>query len=452
MIMSTTVQRVASCWRRAGAKALVSAVGPGMGIFVLALIVRLGYVAADLPVPAQDTSDYDEIAANLLAGEGFVARGNWYGYALRSWRAPFYPFFLAAVYGIWGHSHLAVRLLQSLVGAGAAVLVYRLALLAVPRAALLAGVLAALYGPLAVSATEVMTETWYTFWSLLSVLLLWPVSTAPASAPHHGPHAHSPARAILGGAVLGLAALTRPVGLLLWPALALTAWSTAGMAGLRRALTVGAATLCVLAPWTARNYHVHHALVPIATHGGFIIARSNADAPAWRQEHGWGIRPSVFARTPSEVERDRIWLRQGLDWIRSHPKAYLGLAAERFMRLWYFLRPDYNFWFMLMLPFAVAGLWHLGGRRELRLIVIFLILSVLVFSLVLYGAARFRLPLEPLLLILSAGTVVDGWRRLGPRVMSTLLAAAIALNLLLDWQDEVVRLALVNLLEQGGLL
>lgn len=87
------------------------------GLFLIALSVRVIYVLQGYEVPPQDTLDYDEIALNLLRGDGFVARENWFGFELRSWRAPFYPFFLALVYGIFGYHHLAVRLVQCVVGA-----------------------------------------------------------------------------------------------------------------------------------------------------------------------------------------------------------------------------------------------------------------------------------------------------------------------------------------------
>ena len=65
--------------------------GLGIALFALAAAMRLGYASLGVEVPSQDTADYDEIAANLLAGEGFVARENWFGFDMRSWRAPLYP-------------------------------------------------------------------------------------------------------------------------------------------------------------------------------------------------------------------------------------------------------------------------------------------------------------------------------------------------------------------------
>ena len=80
-------------------------------LFGASLILRLLYIGAGIEVPPQDTPDYDEIAHNLLAGEGFVASSNWFGHELRAWRAPLYPLLLAAVYAVWD-SHVAVQVVQ----------------------------------------------------------------------------------------------------------------------------------------------------------------------------------------------------------------------------------------------------------------------------------------------------------------------------------------------------
>ena len=266
--------------------------GWGIAIFALAAAVRLGYASLGVEVPAQDTPDYDEIAANLLAGEGFVARENWFGHDMRSWRAPLYPGFLAAVYGLFGYSHPAVMVVQSLLGAGTAVLVFAIAGAIRPQAALTAGFAAALYMPLVASASEVMTETLFAF-LMLSALYL-SVST------RHTIDAARP-RLLTVGAAIGLAALTRPVALLLWPVEMLHSQFT-GRGRWRRCLWISLGVAATVAPWTARNYQVHSAFVPVSTHGGFVFARSNGPNPDWRQADGWRIEQRTFE---AHTERNR---------------------------------------------------------------------------------------------------------------------------------------------------
>ena len=395
-------------------------------LFAGAFCLRMVYVLLDYPVSEQDTADYDEIALNLLAGEGFVSRLNWFGYEMRSWRPPLYPFFLALIYGVYGYSHLAVKVVQALIGAGTVVLIWALARALSQRAALWAGGLALLYGPLVAISAEVMSETLFCF---CIVLASWLVVVAEGRRNH----------LLLAGAVVGLAALTRPVGLLWVPAFAVVAiWRLRGV-GVRQCLWVGAALLMVVLPWSARNWQVHGAWVPISTHGGFILARSNAFEPAWRQERGWGIAESFFHRMPSEIERDRHWYGQGRAFILEHPGYYLRLVGERFIRLWYFFRPDYNLWFMIVMPFALLGLhryWHSGSFAYLSS---FIACSTLVFSAVLYGSTRFRLPLEPLFIVFAAVYIDDAWQYWRRRRLMAVLGAVVFANLLIWWQQESLR-------------
>ena len=158
----------------------------------------MAYILLDYPVPAQDTADYDELALNLLAGEGFVSRLNWFDFEMRSWRPPLYPFFLAAVYGVWGYSHLAVKFVQALVGAGTVVLVWALARALCPRAAPVAGCLALVYGPLVAISAEVMSETLFCFCTALAA---WFSTVAEGRRKY----------LLFAGFAVGLAALTRPV-------------------------------------------------------------------------------------------------------------------------------------------------------------------------------------------------------------------------------------------------
>ncbi len=395
-------------------------------LFVAAFCVRMAYLLLDYPVPPQDTADYDEIALNLLAGEGFVSRLTWFGYEMRSWRPPFYPFFLALVYGVWGYSHLAVKVVQALIGAGTVVLVWALACTLCRRAALLAGGLALCYGPLVAIPAEVMSETFFCFWIALAA---WLLVVAEGRRNY----------LLLAGVVVGLAALTRPVGLLWGPAFAIvTVWRLRGV-GVRQCIWVGVAVLLVVLPWSARNWQVHGAWVPISTHGGFILARSNAFDPAWRQERGWGIAESFFHRFPSEIERDRHWYAQGKTFILENPGYYLRLVVERFIRMWYFFRPDYNLWFMILMPFALLGLRRYCFAGNFAYLGSFVVCSTLVFSAILYGSTRFRLPLEPFFILFGAAYISDAWHDWDRRRLLAILGVVVIANLLIWWQQEPLR-------------
>lgn len=395
-------------------------------LFVFACSLRLIHAALGVPVPLQDTPDYDELALNLLRGEGFVSHANWHGFAMYSWRPPFYSFFLAAVYGVWGHNHAAVQIIQTSIGAATVVLLWFVVRRFCAAAAWPAALLAAVYGPLIAISSEIMSECFFTFWVLLA---LWALGDEKRRRNYM----------IAGGVAIALAALTRPVGLLLLPAFAVAELYLRGRSAVQSVLWVAGVAALVIAPWTLRNYLVHGALVPISTHGGFIIARSNAAEPAWRQERGWGIDREVFERMPTEVERDRFWLRQGREFVAGNPGVYLRLVGERFLRFWYVFTPSYNFFFALLFPFFVAGFWRYGRDAMLVLPSAFIAISTFVFCAVLYGSTRFRLPLEPLFIAYAAAFLTDIWSRWSRRRFYLLVVTALCAHILVWWNEETLR-------------
>ena len=396
------------------------------GLFLMACCIRLGYVVLDVPVPPQDTADYDELALNVLQGVGYVSYENWYGFPMYSWRPPAYPLFLAAIYAVWGYSHAAVQVVQAVIGALSVVLLFLIVWRMYRSAAWPAAVVAALYEPLVSVCSEVMSECFFTFFILLA---LWAIRDDRQRWQMF----------VLSGVAIGFAALTRPVGLLILPAFVLAALCERGWTGWRGVAWVGLATIVVMLPWTVRNAAVHGAFVPVSTHGGFIVARSNALEPAWRQERGWGIDRAVFEAMPTEVERDRFWWKQGREFILSHPLAYGRLAFERLLRFLYFFRPSYNAAFAAVLPFALLGLWRYGRRPEFRVESAFIGISTLVFCMLLYGSTRFRLPLEPLLIGFAAVYLSDAWSRWSHSVWGSVVSGVLLLNLGLWLMGEQLR-------------
>ncbi|MBT3604345.1 MAG: hypothetical protein HN521_14910, partial [Candidatus Latescibacteria bacterium] len=254
---------------------------------------------------------------------------------------------------------------------------------------------------------------------------------------------------ILGGGAIGCAILTRPVGALLLVAWVIFAWIR--QENWRRVLGVCVVAVVVVLPWTVRNYYVHHTWPILSTQGGFIVARSNALNPDWKKEVGWDVSRPFLENMPSELDRDRYWWRQGMTFVVTHPSTYFRLVIERFIRLWYFFRPDYNFWWMLVLPVGIVGLWHSGFKGNYLFLLLFMGLSVVVFSCLLYGAARFRLPLEAVFLVfVGAGFryLINLW---GIQKAMRIGGCVVLFHLLVDWQDIWLRGALLAVLRDFGM-
>ena len=75
----------------------------------------------------------------------------------------------------------------------------------------------------------------------------------------------------------------------------------------------------------------------------------------------------------------------------------------------------------------------------------FIGISLFVFSFLLYGAARFRLPLEPFFIVFAASWIWFLIDRKGLRSTCLWVGGVAGLNLLVYWQDVVLRATLLDL-------
>lgn len=301
-----------------------------VAVVMLALAIRLGYLAlVQQPAPDQDAWEYDLIGRSLVAGKGFA--GVWDRPTVA--RAPLYPLFLAGTYAALGRDPDVVRVLQAIVGALTCAASGFLAARIFGAAALLpAALAAALWPALAVYPSLLLTETLAGAVLVLLVLVATVSPDQPATWR----------RWLLVGVLGGLAALLRaellPVAMLVVAAAALV-----HRVGARRVLGwVAAAALgvsVVVLPWTARNFLVSGAVIPVATglgtglwlgaHPGDITetpGRRRADLPEYMTIYGPLER--------DEVALDRALLRAGLAMVAAHPARYVVNAGKRLWRLW----------------------------------------------------------------------------------------------------------------------
>jgi 4-amino-4-deoxy-L-arabinose transferase-like glycosyltransferase len=227
---------------------------------VLIALVAFGLRSAfAFRVPAfvtKDSVEYVEPALSLVDGGQF---------ALAQRRTPVYPAVMAASIALFGRDLLAITFAQHLLGVGTALFTYGIGRLTFGRAAgLLAGLGAALSSPLLIYEHYLITESVFTFFLTLAILLMVV-----------GLKRERMAYLAFGGLALGLAALTRPVGQAVLVALPLAAlvvfrrWRPSIVAC---ALAGGCFALLVV-PWAIRNQVVYGTPAAAST-GRFLISRS----------------------------------------------------------------------------------------------------------------------------------------------------------------------------------
>jgi len=230
-----------------------------VAILLIVLVAFALRSAFAFRVPAfvtKDSIEYVEPALALVDGEPFI---------LAQRRTPVYPIFMGGAVALFGRDLLAITFAQHLLGIATAVFTYGIGRLTFGRAAgLLAGLAAALSGPLLIYEHYLITESVFTVLLTLAMLLLVA-----------GLRSERRAYFAAGGLALGLAALTRPVGQAVLVALPFAAlfvfrrWRPSIMAV---ALAAGCFALLVV-PWAIRN-QVIYGTAGAASTGRFLISRS----------------------------------------------------------------------------------------------------------------------------------------------------------------------------------
>jgi hypothetical protein len=117
-----------------------------------------------------------------------------------------------------------------------------------------------------------------------------------------------------------------------------------------------------------------------------------------------------------ETERNQYLVNQTLNFIRNNPLQVIKLTA---LKLLHFIYPFDGYWYQvsfgskynifwgIIMAFATIGI--LSGLRDKdlnKILLYFLLLAFLAGVIIFYGSPRFRLPLEPFLICLAAGTFV----------------------------------------------
>jgi 4-amino-4-deoxy-L-arabinose transferase-like glycosyltransferase len=142
---------------------------PLLTVFVLALVVRLinvGLLQGDNAFFAEsDAASYWATGAALAKGSEF-----WPTLSSMTERMPLYPLLLAGVRSTFGDAPRAAALIQAAIDAGTCTLIAALGTLISPLTGLIAGVLAALSATLVVFSSQILTDTLFLFF--FTVMLL----------------------------------------------------------------------------------------------------------------------------------------------------------------------------------------------------------------------------------------------------------------------------------------
>ncbi|MDP2726695.1 MAG: glycosyltransferase family 39 protein [Dehalococcoidia bacterium] len=398
------------------------------GVIILAMVVRLAGLFLVRGYHEPGLSDYEIIATSIRESGYFGFSYFGLPTAPSSFLPPVYPFFLAGVMAIFPNDAiLATRVIQSVVSSISVLVTFYLArdISRHNGVALISALLAALYPSFIAGALEVSTVT-------PEVLLVQLFALSMIRWLRNG----RSWVAGCAGLALGLLSLTRVPALLMAPLFSL--WMLRvrqdRLRGhLARDLTVFlAAIVLIISPWTARNFLVHQAFVPVSTNGGVNFWIGNNPAATGEFLDVREADPDLVSISMSltEVKRDSLFYEKAFSYIAENPKAWLQLAARKFIYFWWF-RPSVGssysdagqvfqagkvamaLGYAPVLALALFGLLRLNRERELVSLVGFIALPYMSTSILYFAATRHRSPVEPFLLVLASLAIVGSVRWAG---------------------------------------
>ena len=372
-------------------------------VAAFALRVFAAVIVPDQSVMLGDPVAYREVGKSLWAT----------GQMNALYFMPLYPA-LVAVFGPgWPQLLIDIALSTALVW-----LIYELtdAIFASKRAAVLAAAVAAVYPYFIFYSIVGLTETLFMV-LLLSAYLCWYRNAYIAASVF---------------SVLGI--LTRPVLdplaplLLLYFAIAIRGLSIKAAA---KYLAIYVGIYCVLmAPWWLHNYKAYQTFVRLNLGSGVALLSGNSPSnQSGGIDNNLNATMAPFAEIADPVARDKAMQRAALNYIKEDPGRFLIQAAKRFQRFWSpwpqteeYSRPLYKLIsFCSFIPVLLLALVFvvLYGRTYFRRIAPLLLFIVYLNSLhlVFPASLRYRLPVEPFLIILAAaGAVhlVDRWSQKKP--------------------------------------
>jgi 4-amino-4-deoxy-L-arabinose transferase-like glycosyltransferase len=383
-----------------------------LSIFFLALLTRVAFILTQQNgFYFPDSLLYSRVAVNLLSAGEF---GPDFGLA------PGYPVFLAAVYLPFGQNIFAIRLVESFMGAFLAVIIATIGRrVGGELIGALAGIIWAIY-PLGIFVAGLVYPQG------LGAMLLAAGVYCVLPATHEELSAK---RVFFGGLFLGLAALAIPIALLTIVVVAAWVfyWARHSRFFLASLLLLGSAVS--LAPWTARNFLVHGRLIPVQAdfeghfrkarmmtpEGKIVIPEDNTIllrlyvVRVLRNfMYFWELYPSRMVMSnqdyrdelhanDSRVVKETIYIQNSLITALS----ILSTGP--------------------IFVFAILGTVAIWPRRDVRRELSILWIMVLSFALgytFFTGKIRYRIPVEPYLIILSAYGIHATWSMISGRFES----------------------------------
>jgi len=406
-----------------------------LGLTALALILRLTWVLViDRDSFAfNDPLFYHHAAKQLANGEGYI---DFDGSPTARW-PPLYPFLISLIYRVFGQEPTYAEVFNALVGTAVIPLVYFLARSVFGRTEAVAAAAFAAVMPGLIMYTDIMlAETLFSAELLVFFLLVLKLSPRRWWAP------------LAIGMMIGLAAMTRSEGLLLFTVPLAVWWrELARRELLLKLAALGAGAALVIGPWSIRNYSQFDRFVLLGTNGGTTFWAGHNP----RADGGPTYAPSsllIRAGQPNEdgvvFKQEALLREEALDFMINNPLRELELIPLKLLHLnrgdstaidiwlnsqapgdepavahnrkiWLAVVLDFFYYALLTLTIGSVLLFgrRLWGDRVMRGVLALFVVSLVFYGFLFYGNFRYRAPLEPLMMLVAAPLLGRLWSMRG---------------------------------------
>lgn len=387
-------------------------------ILFVALLLRIVFILVFLKEKLywDDEFAYDRLAIQLIEQRAYVNEEG----ARTAFRAPGYPIFLALNYLLFGRHFWTIRMVQAFVDCLTLILIFLIARqMFNQKVAIIAGMLYAIYPLFIYTSSTFFPTTLSVFFLALFIFLLMQIEQNGTTI-----------LLILLGMVAGLSVLTVPTFL---PSVLLAMFwlffhlNQASRPTARPISIIMLLMIVMLLPWIIRNYLVFNQPFLIATNSGYNFWMGNN--PWATPTTGNSIAfPDSLARklsqAKSEVEQEKIFYQDAFQYIKKNSGKFIALTFKKALNLWQFYPTPATGYKMLptlsklmsifsygpVLLLAIFGLiisWR--EKKKYVLLFILLFLSFTISYAFFITKARFRLPLDPYLIILAGVTIRHFW-------------------------------------------
>jgi len=377
-------------------------------VFVLATVLRIGLaLTLEERLYWPDSNWYFFVAQRIVSGQGF-------GQSLA--RGPLYPYLLSLIF-LFSSRIFVARICESIISACACVVVGLLGKkLFSERVGLLAAFVSSVYPYFVYLPSAQGSDNLVTFVLLVSIFFL--VGKGPSLSLRNS---------MLSGIFLGLSFLARPSvamvlpGILVWPAFLKRSPEPTSL--FRNVVVVALVSVATVVPWTIHNYVITGQFVLVSTGGGRQFWYGNSPYATASTTENPAYPPELAEKLKSlsnQAAGERLLYREGLAFIRKCPKAAIKLYFKKLTNLFQLYpavhtagtvpqRPIVRTMVMLgsvvLFVLAFLGAVLVLVKRSPATVLPLIFMSYCLGSAVFLTIMRYRLPMDPYLVLLGSGAL-----------------------------------------------